>query len=351
LTSESNSAVDLLFGFTGRPSDDTTGLQNNWHRWYDAALGQWLSEDPIGFWGDDTNLRRYVGNEPLSFTDPAGLAGASVLERIRRLVQNVGESITNLGESLKKLKNIDPETLELVKGLALDLGQFALDIGGIFEPTLFCDGTSAVISLFRRDWLGAGLGALGMIPYFGDLAKAGKLGKYAKSVVTAIELASKFPELMKVFRPVFEQLQQLLKYVDELPLDKVPDCARKQVAEIKDQLGKIKKNIDDFLSKNPAEEGIYEFPDQKAGGTPYVGQSENIPRRLGEHEAAGRLAPGTETTTSVPEGKTAREIAEHNRIQELTGGQKAKNSPSVSNQRDPVGSRRRPGFGLPEPRD
>jgi RHS repeat-associated protein len=98
-------------------------------------------------------------------------------------------------------------------------------------------------------------------------------------------------------------------------------------------------------------EGIYEFPDQKAGSIPYVGQSGDLPSRLGQHEAAGRLKPGTEVTTEVSGGKTAREVAEHKRIQELTGGQKAKNSPSVSNKRDPVGSQRRSGLGIPEPHD
>ncbi|MFB3906724.1 MAG: hypothetical protein ACE15E_25080 [Acidobacteriota bacterium] len=101
----------------------------------------------------------------------------------------------------------------------------------------------------------------------------------------------------------------------------------------------------------PVREGIYQFPDQRAQGTPYVGQSENIPQRLEQHQSVGRLQPGTETTAPVTGGKTAREIAEHNRIQQLTGGQKAKNSPAVSNVRDPIGAKRRPGLGLPEPRD
>jgi RHS repeat-associated protein len=90
-----------------------------------------------------------------------------------------------------------------------------------------------------------------------------------------------------------------------------------------------------------AKDGRYEFPDQAAGGTPYVGQSGNIPRRLRDHEKAGRLAPGTELTTPVPGGKTAREIAEHKRIQEITGGMPARQSDSVSNKVDPIGPNRR----------
>ena len=46
LQSQTNAAVDCLFGWTGRPSDNATGLQNNFNRWYDAKVGRWASEDP-----------------------------------------------------------------------------------------------------------------------------------------------------------------------------------------------------------------------------------------------------------------------------------------------------------------
>lgn len=61
LTSQTNAAVDHLFGFTGRPFDPATGLQNNLNRWYDPEVGRWMSEDPIGFEGGDENLYRYCG--------------------------------------------------------------------------------------------------------------------------------------------------------------------------------------------------------------------------------------------------------------------------------------------------
>ncbi len=72
LTNESNPAVDLLFGFTGRPLDETSGLQNNLARWYDPITGSWLSNDPIGFEAGDANTRRYVNNSPVEFRDPFG---------------------------------------------------------------------------------------------------------------------------------------------------------------------------------------------------------------------------------------------------------------------------------------
>ncbi|MFM8224315.1 MAG: hypothetical protein ACKOJF_35905, partial [Planctomycetaceae bacterium] len=41
-------------------------------------------------------------------------------------------------------------------------------------------------------------------------------------------------------------------------------------------------------TQSPIKEGIYEFPDQTADGKPYIGQSGNLPNRLGEHVSAGR---------------------------------------------------------------
>jgi len=62
-----------LFGFTGKPFDLDTGLQNNLNRWYDAAVGRWMSEDYEGFIAGDANLYRYVGNSPALYTDSLGL--------------------------------------------------------------------------------------------------------------------------------------------------------------------------------------------------------------------------------------------------------------------------------------
>ena len=43
------------------------------NRHYDPYSQKFLSEDPIGFRGKDFNLYRYVGNNPLIYTDPYGL--------------------------------------------------------------------------------------------------------------------------------------------------------------------------------------------------------------------------------------------------------------------------------------
>lgn len=87
-------------------------------------------------------------------------------------------------------------------------------------------------------------------------------------------------------------------------------------------------------------EGIYEGADAKAPGRVYVGQSENIPRRVAEHEASGKFPAGTKvSSTEVQGGKTAREIAEQRRINQL-GGVRSKPGSQTSNVRNPIGKAR-----------
>ncbi len=66
--------VESPFAFTGREFDAESGLYFYRARYYDPATGRFLSKDPIGFLGGDINLYSYVGNNPINFTDPLGLA-------------------------------------------------------------------------------------------------------------------------------------------------------------------------------------------------------------------------------------------------------------------------------------
>ena len=86
-------------------------------------------------------------------------------------------------------------------------------------------------------------------------------------------------------------------------------------------------------------EGIYKFTDTT--GKTYCGQSCNVPRRLKEHVASGKLDPNQAVeTTEVLGGKTVREVAEHKQLMEVTGGVDAKDSDLVSNMRNPIGKKR-----------
>ena len=65
-----------------------------------------MSEDPIGFYGQDANLYKYVGNDPINSTDSSGLILDSLLDLgfisydLYRLIK---ESGCNLEENLAAL--------------------------------------------------------------------------------------------------------------------------------------------------------------------------------------------------------------------------------------------------------
>ncbi|MCL4814674.1 MAG: hypothetical protein KJ061_19480 [Vicinamibacteraceae bacterium] len=59
-------------GFTGHRTHTSAGLALALYRGYDAGLGRWVSEDPIGV-SDGPNLFSYVRSGPISQVDPLGL--------------------------------------------------------------------------------------------------------------------------------------------------------------------------------------------------------------------------------------------------------------------------------------
>ena len=79
--------------FTSREFDVATDLQYNRARWYDAEVGRWISEDPIGFVAGDANVARYVGNGVTGAADPSGLQNPGIDSRVRGLMHLVREGI------------------------------------------------------------------------------------------------------------------------------------------------------------------------------------------------------------------------------------------------------------------
>jgi len=75
ILSESNPSNGDRFKYTSEPWDSSIGLQYNLNRYYNPNDGRWVSQDPLGFDGGDTNLFRYVGNDSVAETDPEGLFG------------------------------------------------------------------------------------------------------------------------------------------------------------------------------------------------------------------------------------------------------------------------------------
>ncbi|HKG60731.1 MAG TPA: RHS repeat-associated core domain-containing protein [Pyrinomonadaceae bacterium] len=69
-----NSGSNLTrYTFTGREHDSQLKLFYYRARWYDSSTGRFVTEDPAGFGGGE-NLYAYGNLNPISFSDPKGLA-------------------------------------------------------------------------------------------------------------------------------------------------------------------------------------------------------------------------------------------------------------------------------------
>ncbi|MFA4828189.1 MAG: RHS repeat-associated core domain-containing protein [Thermodesulfovibrionales bacterium] len=70
---DTNPTLAVPVGFAGGLHDKDTGLVRFGSRDYDPSIGKWTAKDQIDFYGGDTNLFNYVGNNPVNFVDPLGL--------------------------------------------------------------------------------------------------------------------------------------------------------------------------------------------------------------------------------------------------------------------------------------
>jgi RHS repeat-associated protein len=77
----SSSGVDNRKGYAGYEYDPTLEGAGKWlyhvrHRVYDADIGRWTRRDPLGY-VDGMSLYEYVQSQPVTATDPLGLAAAT----------------------------------------------------------------------------------------------------------------------------------------------------------------------------------------------------------------------------------------------------------------------------------
>src|SRR5262249_6033964 len=77
ILSETNPAAGDRFKYTGREFDPAVGLYHYQARAYDPASRTFLQQDPLGHAAGDTNLYRYVFNDPTGLRDPSGTMAVS----------------------------------------------------------------------------------------------------------------------------------------------------------------------------------------------------------------------------------------------------------------------------------
>uniref|UniRef100_UPI00286C90AB RHS repeat-associated core domain-containing protein n=1 Tax=Chamaesiphon sp. OTE_75_metabat_556 TaxID=2964692 RepID=UPI00286C90AB len=129
------SSIELKFAYTGREWDGETGQYYYRARYYDAAVGRFISEDPIGFNASDGNLSRYVGNSTTNFIDPSGYA--PVLDR-PPVTTPITPTVSGAQSFGSKALNFGGKVLNLGSKL-LRVGGPVLDI--LLNPSPVSDGT------------------------------------------------------------------------------------------------------------------------------------------------------------------------------------------------------------------
>jgi len=134
--------------------------------------------------------------------------------------------------------------------LALDLTQMGLDLAGIVDPTGIADGGNAVVSLGRAigslfsgnlseaggHAVNAGISVAGIVPVLGDLAKAGKIGKWAQTISDSVRAIAQNPALRASLEPGLRAAHEAIGKIPQGALDALPQSARTAIERMKSEL-------------------------------------------------------------------------------------------------------------------
>jgi RHS repeat-associated protein len=107
--SRGSSSNEWLHLHQGGRYDGASGLYHFRNRGSSPALGRWLSQEPIGFAAGDSNLYRYVKNNPIVLSDPSGLAAKEpkFITDIRIFLSE-SKDVQDLLDECNKRKDVAP---------------------------------------------------------------------------------------------------------------------------------------------------------------------------------------------------------------------------------------------------
>jgi RHS repeat-associated protein len=223
------------FKFNGKELDEETGFYYYGARYYDPKISIWLSVDPLAEEFPEWSPYSFCFNNPLSFIDPDGMAPMDII------ILGKNNSSVTLKTDLIDIK-VNASSLGVDFGGKYTLQgesivSAGLDIVGILDPTGVADGLNAGLQAKNGDWWGAGISALGVVPYIGDVAKVGKIGKDVKIIENAIDVAKSEKKVTGSYTVTFESGK---KYHGKGPESRM----NKSAAD------KAKVNIDPVKSKD-----------------------------------------------------------------------------------------------------
>ena len=186
------------------------------------------------------DIARVAVNDPARAADMLETIGRDLPAADRqRLAEATAAAVDNriAGAAGPGATSLDAAAVaERREALMLDLTQIGLSIAGIFDPTPVSDGLDGLISVFRGDWLGAGISVVSMIPYLGDAAKLGKLPKFLDTIANAVDLAKMDAAFAAAARPAFDKIAAAL---DAVPIDSLPAAAQDTLKAMRAKLDEV----------------------------------------------------------------------------------------------------------------
>ena len=102
---QKESKIVQSFRFQGQYYDQETGLHYNRFRYYDADVGRFISQDPIGLMGG-MNLYQYAPN-PTGWVDPLGLMACKCPDGSTISIEEINSRINKRGEIEKARKEAE----------------------------------------------------------------------------------------------------------------------------------------------------------------------------------------------------------------------------------------------------
>jgi len=161
------SSMHSGIGYTGHVMDGGTGLTYMQQRYYDPAIGRFLSVDPVtvdSSTGANFNRYKYAGNNPYRFYDPDGRADKEVRERTasvlrrHRTPESQEQLIRSVGgdtEALKLAQQTHASFVSGVIGLATGGGIGGGGRGGVRQGPVIIGETMARVEAFAAKIPGA----------------------------------------------------------------------------------------------------------------------------------------------------------------------------------------------------
>lgn len=247
-----SSNLALKYKFNGKELQDELGL--NWHdygaRNYDAALGKWMSIDPLAEDFVDLSPYNFSYNNPLRFLDIDGRSADDIIIKgennssitietdLIDIEVNAGSIVGDLGGNY----NLEGE----------DILVAALDVVGIADPTGVADVAAASIEAKNGNWGSAILSGIGVIPYIGDIGKVGKIGKHTKTIKNAIKAVNGNSKVSEKAQHVYGLVKNGVEKVG-ISGGKISKADKSYRAT--SQVNKLKGYTSEILEKIPAGKG------------------------------------------------------------------------------------------------